>query len=210
MREIWFALVVLTYLAGGYPAAAQSPQSGPGAANLLAVTPQDRVLGRADAPVTIVEYASLTCPHCASFHKDVLPTLKQKWIETGKARLVMRPFPLDEPALRAEMLARCVAPERYYPLIETLFQTQDNWAFAKDWRGALERVARVAGIGKTEFASCLANKPLEDQVVQSRLTAATQLEVNSTPTFFVDGKKLEGAPTVQAFDQLLSGVAAKS
>jgi len=221
MREIWVAIVFALALAGGHPAAAQVPKpdgapggTAPGgaasAASLLAPTPQDRVLGKADAPITIVEFASFTCSHCARFHNAVLPTLKKKWIDTGKAKLVLRDFPLDEPAFRAEMLARCVPPERFYPLVEALFETQDKWAVAKDWRGALEKLVRLAGIGKKEFDACLGNKAIEDQVAQSRLTAAQQLGVNSTPTFFINGKKYEGAPTIEAFEQLLSGLAAKS
>jgi protein-disulfide isomerase len=108
------------------------------------------------------------------------------------------------------MLARCVAPERYLAVIDTLFETQDSWAFTRDWRGALERIARLAGLSKKQFDECLANKAVEDQVVQSRLTAATQLEVNSTPTFFINGKKFQGAPTAQAFEQALSDLAARS
>jgi len=210
MREIWFALLLVAAAAGIGPAGAQAPKAGADAATLLAVTPQDRVLGKPDAPVTIVEYASLTCPHCAHFAKDVLPKLKPKWIDSGKAKLVMRPFPLDEPALRAEMVARCAPPAKYYPLIETLFETQDTWAVSKDWRSALERTARLAGISKKDFDACLANKAVEDMVVSSRLVAATQLGVNSTPSFFVNGNKFEGAPTEQAFEQALSAVAPKS
>lgn len=213
MRKIWFALLFLTALAfmlpvGVLPAAAQSsPPLSPDAASLLQVKPQDRVLGQADAPITIVEYASMTCPHCAHFANEVLPELKKKWIDTGKAKLVMRPFPLDPVALRAEMLARCLPPERYYPMVETLFKTQEKWAVAQDWRAALERVARLAGVSDKEFDACLANKALEDEIVQSRLTASTQLDVNGTPTLFVNGKKFEGPPTVQALDELLSNLA---
>jgi protein-disulfide isomerase len=211
MREIWFALLAVIGLSGAVPALAQAPKPDPAkAAGLLAVGPQDRVLGKPDAPITIVEYASLTCPHCAHFAEDVLPKLKQKWIDTGKAKLVLRDFPLDEPALRAAMLARCAPPERFYPLVETLFETQEKWVLAKDWRSALEKTARLAAIGKKEFDACMANKAMEDRVAQSRLTAANQLGVDSTPTFFVNGTKFEGAPTEQAFDQLLSGLAAKS
>jgi protein-disulfide isomerase len=173
---------------------------------LLAPRKSDRILGKPNAPITIIEYASMTCPHCAHFSNEVLPELKKKWIDTGKAKLVMRPFPLDEVALRAEMLARCLPPERYYPMIETLFKTQERWV-VKDWRPALERIARVAGISDKEFNACLANKALEDEIVQSRLTAATQLDVNGTPTLFVNGKKFEGPPTVEALNELLSGLA---
>ena len=122
----------------------------------------------------------------------------------------MRDFPLDEPALRAEMLARCIPPQRYYPVVEMLFESQEKWVVAKDWKPALERMAKLAGIGSKEFSDCLGNKSLEDQVAQSRLIAAQQLGVNSTPTFFVNGKKLEGAPTFEALDQLLSGLSPKS
>jgi len=211
MREIWLALAVALTFAGALPAAAQAPVADPAqAAALLAITQQDRVLGKADAPITIVEYASMTCPHCAHFDKDVLPGLKKKWIETGKAKLVLRDYPLDEVALRAAMMARCAPPERFYPLVDTLFETQEQWALAKDWRGALEKTARLAGIGKKDFDACLANKGMEDQVAQSRLIATTQLGVDSTPTFFVNGTKFQGAPTEEAFDQLLTGLASKS
>ncbi|MGD9615452.1 MAG: DsbA family protein [Alphaproteobacteria bacterium] len=203
MRKIWVALLFATALAAAFPATAQAP---PDRAALLQVMPKDRVLGQADAPITIIEYASLTCSHCADFHNDVVPELKQKWLDSGKAKLVLRPFPLDQVALRAEMLARCLPPERYYPMIETLFKAQEKWA-VQQWRPALERIARFAGVGNTEFEACLANKALEDEIVQSRLTASTQLDITGTPTIFVNGRKFEGRPTAQALDALLSGMA---
>jgi protein-disulfide isomerase len=212
MREIWFSVLVALTLAGAYPAVAQAPKPG-GDANAqspLAVTAEDHVLGKPDAPITIIEYASLSCPHCAHFAADVLPKLKEKWIDPGKARLVLRAFPLDEPALRAEMVARCAPPERYYPLVETLFATQEKWVIAKDWQAALQRTAQLGGVPKTKFESCLADKALEDEIAQSRLTASTQLSVNSTPTFFVNGTKYDGEPTFEAFDKLLTGLAQKS
>ena len=207
MRELRFTLMFLMALAAAFPAASQAPQTSSDQAALLQVAPKDRVLGQSDAPITIVEYASMTCPHCAHFANDVLPELKQKWIDTGKAKLVMRPFPLDQVALRAETLARCLPPDRYYPMIETLFKTQEKWAIAQDWRPALERTVRLAGISSKEFDACLANKALEDEAVQSRLTASTQLDVTGTPTFFINGKKFEGPPTLQALDEVLSGLA---
>jgi protein-disulfide isomerase len=211
MREMWFILVAVLSLAGAVPATAQAPaKPAANAASLLAPTPQDRILGKPDAPITIVEYASLTCPHCAHFDKDVLPKLKVKWIDTGKAKLILRDFPLDEPAMRAAMVARCAPPERFYPLVDTLFSDQEKWAGAKDYRAALERLAKLGGISDKEFKTCIADKKLEDQVAQSRLTAAQDLGVDATPTFFINGKKYDGAPTVEAFDQALSIVAPKS
>ena len=211
MREIWFSLLIVLSLAGASPAAAQTPpKPTPGGGEALAVKPDDRILGKADAPITIIEYASLTCPHCAHFAVDVLPKLKQKWIDTGKVKLVLREFPLDEPALRAAMVARCAAPDKFYPLVDTFFSQQVQWVTARDYRAALEKLAKLAGIGDKQFKTCIEDKKLEDQVAQSRLTAAQQLGVSSTPSFFVNGQKFEGAPTFEAFDQLLSGLAAKS
>jgi protein-disulfide isomerase len=211
MREIWFALVALLSLAGIDPAAAQTPaKPAANAASLLAPTPQDRILGQPDAPITIVEYASLTCPHCAHFDTAVLPKLKEKWIDSGKAKLILRDFPLDEPAMRAAMVARCAPPERFYPLVDALFSGQEKWATAKDYRAALERLAKLGGVGDKEFKACIADKKLEDQVAGSRLSAAKDLGVDSTPTFFINGTKFEGAPTVEAFERALSGLAAKS
>ena len=207
MREMWFCLLIVLSLGSMLPGSAQGAGD---AAKELAVQPSDRVLGKADAPITIVEYASLTCPHCAHFDVDVLPKLKEKWINTGKAKLVLRDFPLDEPALRAAMVARCAPAERFYPLVDTFFAQQEQWVMSRDYRGALEKLAKLGGMSDKEFKACISDKKLEDQVAQSRLTASQQLGVDATPTFFINGKKFEGAPTVEAFDQALSGAAPKS
>src|SRR6185312_15839778 len=138
MRNIWLALAVFCLAApllGTAPTARAADQAPP-------PTPQDHVLGKADAPITITEYASLTCPHCAEFDRDTLPKIKKNWIDTGKAKLVYRDFPLDQLALRAAMLARCAPPDRYFAFINTLFQSQDTWARSSDPEQALERIGR--------------------------------------------------------------------
>jgi len=212
MREIWFALTALMVLAGAAPSQAQRPAapSPETAATLLAVTAEDRVLGKTDAPVTIVEYASLTCPHCRHFETDVLPKLKEKWIDSGKAKLVYRDFPLDAPGLQAAMVARCAPPERYFAFIDTFFQDQEKWALSQDPKASLERLAQLGGMSKKTFEACLADKAAENKIVESRLVAANQLGVDSTPSFFVNNAKYSGAPTFEAFDQLLASVAPKS
>jgi protein-disulfide isomerase len=208
MREIWFCLLIVLSLGSALPNPAQAAAGDAG--KELAVQPSDRVLGKPDAPITIIEYASLTCPHCAHFDVEVLPKLKEKWIDSGKAKLVLRDFPLDEPALRAAMVARCAPPDRFYPLVDGLFRTQADWVVERGWQGKLEGVTRLLGVNEKDFRACISDKKLEDQVAQSRLTAAQQLGVEATPTFFINGKKFDGAPTVEAFDQALSGAAAKS
>jgi protein-disulfide isomerase len=108
------------------------------------------------------------------------------------------------------MLARCAPADRFYPLVENFFSTQDKWVVAKDWRAALERIALLGGISKKEFDACLGNKGVEDRVTQSRLIASQVLGVDATPTFFINGKKYEGDPTYEAFDQQLTSLAPKS
>jgi protein-disulfide isomerase len=176
----------------------------------LAITKDDRILGNPNAPITIVEYASLTCPHCAHFANDVLPELKKKWIDPGKVKFVLRDFPLDEPALRAAMIARCAPPDRFYAYVDTFFAAQDKWVMARDYREALARLVKLGGMGKDEFENCLKDAALENKIVEGRLVASKELDVGSTPTFFINGTKFAGAPTLEEFDKVLSGLAAKS
>ena len=202
MRKIWFGLIGLVSLLGAAPATVSAAPAQPSAADaraLLQVGKDDRILGKPDAPITIIEYASMTCPHCAHFQSDVLPEIKNQWIDTGKAKLVLRDFPLDEEALRAAMIARCAPAERYYAFADTFFAAQDKWVRARDCQGALARLAKLGGMSKEEFDTCLRNKRLEDSIVESRFVASKQLDVNSTPTFFINGAKFTGAPTAQDF-----------
>lgn len=182
------------------PSAPSTPLavSAPGAADAtsasaaLQVRPTDMVLGQADAKVTIIEYASLTCPHCAAFHNNVLSTLKERYIDKGQVKLVFRDFPLDGLALRAAMLPHCAGPERYFGLLGTLFARQQQWATSHDPLSALAAIARQAGMDEESFKSCIANKGVEDKVLQSQLEASKVLGVNSTPSFFINGTKYSG------------------
>ena len=213
MWKIWVVFLTIFAAATLLPTLAPAADSGPGAsdaASLLAISKDDRILGSPTAPITIVEYASLTCPHCAHFTDEVLPELKKKWIDTGKVKLVLRDFPLDDEAVHASMIARCAPHDRFYAFIDTFFSDQANWAAAPDYRAALSRLAELGGMSKNEVDSCLKDATLENKVISSRLVAANQLGVNATPTFFVNGTKFSGAPTVEEFDKLLSGLSAKS
>jgi protein-disulfide isomerase len=213
MQKIWFALlgiVSLLLVSPGSPEAAAPHPMLADAQTVLQITKDDRILGNPEAPITIVEYASLTCPHCAHFANDVLPDIKKEWIDTGKAKLVLRDYPLDEPALRAAMIARCAPPDRYYAFADTFFAAQEKWVRSPDYREALARLAKLGGMSKEEFDACLKNTELENKIVEGRLKATQELDVNSTPTFFVNGSKFAGAPTTEEFEKLLSSLAAKS
>src|SRR5947208_11951275 len=212
MREIWIVVLGILGLisVGAESATTLSRQLVAEAKPALQISQDDRVLGNPDAPITIVEYASLGCPHCAHFTNDVLPEIKKAWIDTGKVKLVLRDFPLDEPSLRAAMIARCAPPDRFYAFADTFFASQEKWLQARDYRDALARLAKLGGMSREEFDSCLKNTALENKIVETRLVASKELDVNSTPTFFINGTKFTGAPTVEEFDKALSGLAAKS
>ncbi len=213
MLEIWFVFVGLLSIVAFPPGPAEAAKRHvmlADAGTAIALTKEDRILGNPEAPITIVEYASMTCPHCAHFEKDVLPEIKQKWIDTGKAKLVLRDFPLDEPGLRAAMITRCAPPDRFYAFADTFFEAQDKWVGARDYREALVRLAKLGGMSKHEFDACLKDTALENKIVEGRLAASKELDVNSTPTFFVNGSKFTGAPTAEEFDKVLSGLAPKS
>jgi protein-disulfide isomerase len=162
----------------------------------------DLALGSAEAPITVVEYASMTCGHCANFHNKVFPTLKEKYIDTGKVRFILREFPLDNLAAAASMLARCAGEGKTYPLITALFAKQEEWAFVRtDPRPELLKIAKQAGFTQESFEKCLTDQKLLDDISAVRDKAANTFGVNSTPTFFINGKKLAGGPTLEEFEK---------
>jgi protein-disulfide isomerase len=153
--------------------------------------PGEPILGQTDAPLTIIEYASLTCPHCARFDARTLPRLRQDWIEPGKARLVFRDFPLDGLALRAAALTHCVPPERYLEFVDTLFKEQPSWAALGD--KAIARVASLGGLSEAQAEACLADTKRIESISAARVAAEKEWGIDATPTFFIDGMKIEGA-----------------
>ncbi len=160
---------------------------------------QERSLGDADAPVTIIDYSSMTCPHCARFHLNRLEKLKKKLIEPGRARLVFRDFPLDKVALKASKLARCMPEGRYWAFLDTLFDSQERWARADNPARVLKQTARLAGLSDERIDACLTSEKLTDAILEGRMTGARTHEVQSTPTFVVDGEKIVGNKPVSAF-----------
>lgn len=184
--------------------AASSSQS-PAVAG-IAVSDTDHVLGNRSAPVTIIEYASLTCPHCAHFHEATLPQLKSEFIDTGKAKLVFRDFPLDQTALRAASMAECVPADRYFGLLAVLFQGQGTWAVAPDPVAALARIGKLSGLSEEQANSCLTDEKKIDAVVAERLDGEKQYAIRSTPTFIVNGKKFAGALTIEQMRETINSM----
>jgi protein-disulfide isomerase len=200
MRKIWLALAAFALL-GGITAAA-SPAH---ALEAPQVRQDDRVLGKADAPITIFEFFSLTCPHCAEFEETTYPKLKAEWVDTGKARIVYRDYPLDQNALKAAMVARCAPPERYAAFVEVLFKQQTVWGLQRDPTDALKKIAALGGIGADAFDKCINDQDLSKQIVAEEYEAQTKYGVDSTPTFFVNGKKVVGALPYDDFVKELTG-----
>ena len=163
----------------------------------------DVVMGDAKAPVTIIEYASMTCSHCAHFHNTTYPELKKKYIDSGKVKYILREFPLDPLAAAGFMLARCAGNDRYYAIADLLFAQQRTWAFTDKPVDALLGLMKQAGFTQETFETCLQNKSIYDAVNAVRDRAA-KLGVNSTPTFFVNGQIQRGALTIEEFDKILA------
>jgi protein-disulfide isomerase len=188
------------------PALAQKKKAGPAEISvdeLMKPGPlPDLVYGDANAPVTVVEYASMTCGHCAAFHNKVFPALKEKYVDTGKVRFIMREFPLDDRAAAASMLARCAGDGKSLPFIGVLFAKQDDWAFVRgDPRPELLKYAKQAGFTQETFEKCLTDQKLLDDIAAIRTRASETFGVNSTPTFFINGKKFNAGPTLDEFEK---------
>jgi protein-disulfide isomerase len=184
----------------GQPATSAAPASKAAAVKIGA---DDFIMGDAKAPVTIIEFASLTCPHCANFHVNVLPKLKESYIDTGKARLVYRDFPLDRLALSGSMMARCAGRDRYFAFIDTMYKKQASWRAAKDQLKALARICLLGGISQTDFDACMQNKAVEDKVMKMRLDAQNEFAIDSTPSFIINGKKYPGVVDFARFKKIL-------
>ncbi len=169
-----------------------------------------KVLGRDDAPVVMVEYSSLGCPHCADFHEKTLPLIKRDYIDTGKVRMIYNDFPFGAPALGAAMLARCVGEEKYFATLEILFRGQKTWGASKKPLEALGKTMRFAGMSKADFDACLKNEALMKGIQANQKKAQEALAITSTPTFFIDGVKVEGAQPYEHFKKVIDAALAKA
>lgn len=169
----------------------------------------ERVMGNPDAPVTLYEYSSLTCPHCADFHVNTLPRLEKTYIETGKVKLVFRDFPLDSLAMGAAMIARCAPERNYFKLISLMFQNQSTWARSDDPLSHLKQYARLSGLDDTALDACLKNDALFQDMRAIQTQASERLKINSTPSFVLDGQMIAGAISYDEFAKRIDALLAK-
>ena len=166
----------------------------------------DMALGPADAKVTITEYASMTCPHCAAFNADVFPKIKAEFIDTGKVRYIFREFPLDIKAAAGSMLSRCIAngdAAKYFAVTDLLFKTQSDWVM-KNTAESLARIGKQAGLTQEQVEACLKDQSLLDKIAADQKYASEVLKVDSTPTFFVNGEKIKGETSFEEFQKRIN------
>jgi protein-disulfide isomerase len=168
----------------------------------------DMALGPANAAVTITEYASMTCPHCAAFNAEVFPKIKAEYIDTGKIRYIFREFPLDIKAAAGSMLSRCIANgdgAKYFAVTDMLFRQQSDWVM-KDTAASLSRIGKQAGLSQQQVDDCLKDQSLLDKIAADQKYAADVLKVDSTPTFFVNGEKIKGETSFEEFDKKIKSL----
>lgn len=212
-RNAVFSLVAVAGLfLGGGAAALSAPQpiKPTGSVDIAKLMQpgslKDMVEGNADAPVTIIEYASITCSHCADFYQKTLPQIREKYIKTGKARLIFREFAYDPRAAAGFMLARCVAEDRYFPLIQVLFDKQAEWAFVPDAKPPLVKIAKLAGLNDEGFEACLKNQNILDGLNAALQRGRDEFGITATPTFFINGNKYEGALSVEQMSAIIDSL----
>ena len=191
------------------PAAAMLAPVAPARAAGIGERPGDMAVGDPDAPVTVIEFFSLTCPSCERFHKNVYNRLKPEYVDAGKVRFVARDFPLNAPAFQAAVLAHCAGRDRYFTFIDVLFQTFDDWASSYDYTEKLAQIGELGGVSRDRFADCLGDTDLENAIFQSRMDGHAEYDVNGTPTLVVNGETYDGKMTFDALsrhiDRLLAG-----
>lgn len=170
----------------------------------------DRILGSAEAPVTILEYSSLTCPHCANFHKNTLPQVKAEWIDAGRARLVYRHYPLDQLALRAAAVANCMQGDSFFGFLDVLFQNQEKWSHSDDPMQVLQQYAALAGLGPDEFAACASDQAEMTRILEKQTQGRDRYSIASTPSFVVNGTTVVGAQSYDEFKAALEQAASKA
>ena len=175
---------------------------------VLEVTEDDFVVGDKNAPVTIIEYASLSCSHCADFHNNTLDDLIKEYVDTGKARIVLRDFPFNYPALLGSMVLRCIPEDVRYDYMNALFQLQQKWVVRENAKSTQElyKIMQSGGMTKEEFETCTNNVELENTILQALIAAQNEFNIQSTPSFLINGNLVEGNKSIKEFRQIIDKI----
>ena len=175
---------------------------------VLEVTEDDFVVGDKNAPVTIIEYASLSCSHCADFHNNTLEDLIKEYVDTGKARIVFRDFPFNYPALIGSMVLRCIPEDVRYDYMNALFQLQPKWVVRENAKSTQElyKIMQSGGMTKEEFETCTNNVELENTILQALIAAQNEFNIQSTPSFLINGNLVEGNKSIKEFRQIIDRI----
>lgn len=192
------ALALALPLALGACGNGDTPETGP-----LSIYPDDIIKGDPNAPVTVIEYASMTCGFCARFHNEIYPEIEERYVDTGKVKFVFRPFPLDPVAARASMLIKCVGPERSEAMIDLLFTSQNTWARQGNPDANLITLASQAALSQADVEACYGDEEHLAWLDRSYQEGAETLNVDSTPTFFINGERVSGVPRIDEFSALI-------
>ena len=174
----------------------------------IKISENDFVIGDEDAPVTIIEYASMSCSHCANFHTNTLPELKTEYIDTGKVRMVFRDFPFNYPALLGSMMMRCIPNEVRYDYMNVLYQLQSKWVNRDPniTKKELYKIMQSGGMTKDEFDSCYSNLDIENEILEAVMAAQNDFNIRSTPSFIVNGNLVEGNKNTKEFRQIIDKI----
>lgn len=214
---VFFLFSTATHAQTPAPATASSPNfvaTGEGAPQspakpfVYVAKPSDVTMGKKNAPVTIVEYASFSCPHCAHFYNEDMPKLTTKYIDTGKVFFVYRDYPLNAPALRASELVQCADADRRHAFVKVLFSTQSKWAFDLRYEDALAGIAALGAIDRTKFNACLKDKNIENTILEIVKEASDNYHIDSTPSFFINGQMHKGENGFESMSAIIDNALA--
>ena len=174
----------------------------------LEITEDDFFIGDENAPITIIEYASMSCSHCASFHTNTLPDLKKEYIDTGKVRMVFRDYPFNYPALLGSMMMRCIPEDVRYDYMNALYQLQNTWVDRdpKVSKKELYKIMQSGGMTKDEFDNCYSNLDNENLILEGVMAAQKEFNIKSTPSFVVNGNIVEGNKNIKEFRRIIDKI----
>ncbi len=207
MKKLILAAALIAFAAGAH---AKPMYEYVDSSHLAKAQSTDFPMGNPEAPVIMIEYASLSCPHCGKFHKHILPELKKKYIDTGKLLYILRPYPINDPALKAALLIDCVGEnmgaQRYNTFAKVLFEGQNKWAFDASWVNALATFAKVGGVSNEMFDSCTTDSAREIKLLKIKQHATKELGVNHTPYFFINSRRFDAEVTVENMTAYIDGL----